>query len=290
MGGWRRSIVRHVICKFTVVYSPVVYRSESSFSALRGRQVRVRAPLVSCFVGGSPPRASEGRGFAACRGACCARAVAKWGGGGATLGRGPGVPGRGTALEERSSAMVTAAAAGTAACSRARMRSAPVRSVRTRSGAAGGRRRCAHACEGPSGGEVEGRGRSNGGDEREGGGKPGPESEPFTRRFLEPRIDDRGLPIADALVSGWMVPSTLAIGTIALRLPLPMWLTPALGVPALKSLSYLPAIVSHGAQLAICWTAGALACKVRAKPLLRACTRTHPRAHGLAIPRWCRDR
>eukprot|EP00793_Prasinoderma_coloniale_P007015 PRCOL_00001847-RA len=58
-----------------------------------------------------------------------------------------------------------------------------------------------------------------------------------------------------------MVPSTLAIGTIALRLPLPMWLTPALGVPALKSLSYLPAIVSHGAQLAICWTAGALACK-----------------------------
>ena len=186
--------------------------------------------------------------------------------------------------------MLTAAAAGTAACSRARVRSAPVRSVRTRSGAAGGRRRCAHACEGPSGGEVEGRGRSNGGDEREGGGKPGPESEPFTRRFLEPRIDDRGLPIADALVSGWMVPSTLAIGTIALRLPLPMWLTPALGVPALKSLSYLPAIVSHGAQLAICWTAGALACKVRAKPLLRACARTHPRAHGLAVPRWCRAR
>ena len=115
----------------------------------------------------------------------------------------------------------------------------------------GGHRHCVCACDGRDGREQDST------------------TEPFSKRFLEPRIDDRGLPIADALVCGWMVPATLSIGAIALRLPLPMWLTPALGVPALKSLSYLPAIISHGAQLAICWTAGALACKVRARRLAR---------------------
>lgn len=68
-------------------------------------------------------------------------------------------------------------------------------------------------------------------------------------------------PFSRLRAAGWMVPCTLAIGTLILRLPPPMWLTPALGVTNARALTYLPAILSHGAQLAICWTAGALACR-----------------------------
>lgn len=86
------------------------------------------------------------------------------------------------------------------------------------------------------------------------------------RRFLSPRIDDPGLPLTDVLLAQVVAP-TLQIYTVALtRGPNPSWLVPVssyLGeAPELAPRGSLlaPALI-HGAGLAVCWLAGALAAR-----------------------------
>ena len=79
-------------------------------------------------------------------------------------------------------------------------------------------------------------------------------------RFTQARIDDRGLPIADALVVT-TVPVFVATVVLALGIPRPSWLLPAPWVPRWRSLQYVVPALSHGAKLAACWIPGALAAR-----------------------------
>jgi len=85
-------------------------------------------------------------------------------------------------------------------------------------------------------------------------------------RFASPRIDDPGLPYADALVcvggalfiAQWALNPAVPLG---LKIPLPGWLSP-MAMPAgldWRGLPYVLPALSHGAGLALCWTLGALA-------------------------------
>jgi len=78
------------------------------------------------------------------------------------------------------------------------------------------------------------------------------------QRFSTPVVDDRGLPIADALVC---VSATIFFSTfiLAAGLPRPSWLVPAPWVPKWRSFQYLFPAVQHGSSLAMCWTLGAVA-------------------------------
>ena len=77
-------------------------------------------------------------------------------------------------------------------------------------------------------------------------------------RFAAPRIDDPGLPYADALVC---VSGSIFIAQVALLgfLPRPTWLEPSSFLPAWRGIQYILPALSHGAGLAGCWTLGALA-------------------------------
>ena len=79
-------------------------------------------------------------------------------------------------------------------------------------------------------------------------------------RFTQARIDDRGLPIADALVVT-TVPVFVATVVLALGIPRPSWLVPAPWMPRWRSLPYLAPALSHGAKLSLCWLPGALAAR-----------------------------
>lgn len=88
----------------------------------------------------------------------------------------------------------------------------------------------------------------------------------ITARFLDPIIDDKGLPIADALLSQIVAPSLQVFWLSFLHAPLPSWLSSSRGLgmlynsnPAYGSL-IAPTLI-HGAGLAVCWTMGALAAK-----------------------------
>lgn len=81
-------------------------------------------------------------------------------------------------------------------------------------------------------------------------------------RFISPRIDDVGLPLADALVAQIVAPSFQVFWLAVSRSPLPTWLQPissSLWGTARGSL-VAPTLI-HGAGLACCWVAGALAAK-----------------------------
>uniref|UniRef100_A0A7S4IVZ7 Uncharacterized protein n=1 Tax=Odontella aurita TaxID=265563 RepID=A0A7S4IVZ7_9STRA len=78
----------------------------------------------------------------------------------------------------------------------------------------------------------------------------------ITRRFLSPRIDDRGLPIADALVAQIVAPSFHVFWLGINQSPLPSWLRVSLWAP--RGSMVAPTLI-HGAGLACCWVAGALA-------------------------------
>ena len=80
------------------------------------------------------------------------------------------------------------------------------------------------------------------------------------KRFTEARIDDKGLPIADALVVT-TVPVAVATLVLALGIPRPSWLVPAPWVPQWRSLPFLIPALSHGAKLSCAWIPGALAAK-----------------------------
>lgn len=84
--------------------------------------------------------------------------------------------------------------------------------------------------------------------------------ETMRKRFTEARIDDKGLPIADALVVT-TVPVFVATCVLALGVPRPSWLVPAPWIPKWRSLPFLAPALSHGAKLSCAWIPGALAAK-----------------------------
>lgn len=84
--------------------------------------------------------------------------------------------------------------------------------------------------------------------------------ETMRKRFTEARIDDKGLPIADALVVT-TVPVFVATCVLALGVPRPSWLVPAPWIPRWRSLPFLVPALSHGAKLSCAWIPGALAAK-----------------------------
>ena len=85
-------------------------------------------------------------------------------------------------------------------------------------------------------------------------------------RFTAPRIDDPGLPFADALVcvSGSLFIAQWALSPLvpnALKIPPPSWLT-AMSLPGgidWRGIPYILSTIEHGAALAACWILGALA-------------------------------
>lgn len=85
-------------------------------------------------------------------------------------------------------------------------------------------------------------------------------------RFLSPRIDDRGLPFADALVcvGGALFVAQWALNPAvpgALKIPTPSWLvpTPLPGGINWRGVPFILPALSHGAALGGCWILGALA-------------------------------
>lgn len=80
-------------------------------------------------------------------------------------------------------------------------------------------------------------------------------------RFTSPRIDDRGLPLADALVAQIVAPSFQILWLSLARAPRPSWLAPVVSTGQLfpgRGSLFAPTLI-HGAGLASCWIAGALA-------------------------------
>jgi hypothetical protein len=82
-------------------------------------------------------------------------------------------------------------------------------------------------------------------------------------RFTSPVIDDPGLPLSDVLIAQVIGPS-LQIAWLSLQQgPLPTWLRPIFDTDVLytnQGSLVAPALI-HGAALASCWIAGALAAK-----------------------------
>ena len=94
----------------------------------------------------------------------------------------------------------------------------------------------------------------NGDDEDDGGGG-------VLSRFAAPRIDDIGLPIADALVAQVVAPSFQILAISLTRTPIPTWLRPGTDILFPTRGSLLAPTLIHGAGLASCWILGALAAR-----------------------------
>ena len=92
------------------------------------------------------------------------------------------------------------------------------------------------------------------------------ETESILQRFLSPKIDDPGLPLTDVLLAQIVAPSFQTFWIFAAHAPTPSWLRP-LGsyfgeAPELAPRgSLLAPVLIHGAGLAVCWLAGALAAR-----------------------------
>ena len=95
---------------------------------------------------------------------------------------------------------------------------------------------------------------------------PSDQDKSILRRFLSPKIDDPGLPLTDVLLAQIVAPSFQTFWISAVHAPSPSWLRP-LGsyfgeAPELAPRgSLLAPVFIHGAGLAVCWLAGALAAK-----------------------------
>ena len=78
--------------------------------------------------------------------------------------------------------------------------------------------------------------------------------------FVNPRIDDRGLPLADSLIAGIVAPIT-EVFICGYRQYSPSWLIATLPATSAfnNAIRLFPATLSHGAVLATCWVLGALA-------------------------------
>lgn len=82
-------------------------------------------------------------------------------------------------------------------------------------------------------------------------------------RFTSPRISDAGLPLADTLLAQIVAPSLQVFWLAANRAPSPTWLQPLFPTNQLfvtRGSLFAPTLI-HGAGLACCWLAGALAAK-----------------------------
>ncbi|KAL7466789.1 hypothetical protein ACHAXS_007069 [Conticribra weissflogii] len=84
------------------------------------------------------------------------------------------------------------------------------------------------------------------------------------QRFNSPRIDDPGLPLTDVLIAQIVAPSVQIFWIFINRAPMPTWLAPISSyfgeAPELAPRgSLLAPTLIHGAGLAVCWLAGALA-------------------------------
>mmetsp|Transcript_30286 Transcript_30286/g.59310 ORF Transcript_30286/g.59310 Transcript_30286/m.59310 type:complete len:171 (-) Transcript_30286:150-662(-) len=77
-------------------------------------------------------------------------------------------------------------------------------------------------------------------------------------RFTNPKIDDKGLPLADAMV---VLSSTMILGIFILTQGIikPSWLAPMSLAPQWRSLPFLFPALLHGSLLSMCWVIGGLA-------------------------------
>ena len=96
------------------------------------------------------------------------------------------------------------------------------------------------------------------------------EEESLLKRFTDPIIDDPGLPLTDALLAQIVAPTFEVYWLLLNKAPSPTWLAP-IGryfgeAPELAPRGSLlaPALI-HGAGLAVCWGAGALAARMYEK-------------------------
>jgi hypothetical protein len=93
------------------------------------------------------------------------------------------------------------------------------------------------------------------------------ENDAIKNRFLSPKIDDAGLPVADTLLAQIVAPSLQVFWLSLNHAPRPTWLAPIFtntdgllySTPAQGTL-VAPTLI-HGAGLAFCWVLGALAAK-----------------------------
>ena len=86
------------------------------------------------------------------------------------------------------------------------------------------------------------------------------------QRFVSPQIDDPGLPLTDILIAQIVAPTFQIYWLTLAHAPKPSWLLPISSyfgeAPELAPRgSYLAPALIHGAGLAVCWLAGALAAK-----------------------------
>ena len=93
------------------------------------------------------------------------------------------------------------------------------------------------------------------------------DNESLFQRFLSPRIDDPGLPLTDVLLAQIVAPTFQIYWLVLNRAPNPTWLQPISSyfgeAPELAPRgSLLAPTLIHGAGLAVCWLAGALAAKM----------------------------
>uniref|UniRef100_A0A7S3YVI5 Uncharacterized protein n=1 Tax=Lotharella globosa TaxID=91324 RepID=A0A7S3YVI5_9EUKA len=74
-------------------------------------------------------------------------------------------------------------------------------------------------------------------------------------RFTNPKIDDKGLPLADAMV---VLSSTMILGIFILTQGIikPSWLAPMSLAPQWRSLPFLFPALLHGSLLSMCWVIG----------------------------------
>ena len=89
---------------------------------------------------------------------------------------------------------------------------------------------------------------------------PQQDSGGLLRRFTSPVIDDRGLPFTDALVAQIVGPALQVFWLSLVHAPSPTWLRPIFDNALWQTRgSLLAPTLLHGAGLACCWVAGALA-------------------------------
>lgn len=79
-------------------------------------------------------------------------------------------------------------------------------------------------------------------------------------RFTSPVIDDPALPLSDALVAQIVAPTLEVFWLTLNRASMPSWLTASQSLLPLRGSLVAPTLI-HGASLACCWIAGALAAK-----------------------------
>mmetsp|Transcript_24969 Transcript_24969/g.35220 ORF Transcript_24969/g.35220 Transcript_24969/m.35220 type:complete len:278 (+) Transcript_24969:384-1217(+) len=84
----------------------------------------------------------------------------------------------------------------------------------------------------------------------------------ISSRFTAPRIDDPGLPIADAITAGFAAPSIYVLWLGLTHSRTPSWL---IGASPMRGSLVAPTL-SHGAGLACCWLLGALASRSYERP------------------------